>query len=210
MCYDLEASQRASVIGIISAFILYQSTNNSRLKGLAIFFGYVSLMQIYDWIFWETQDLLDPTKKKINQFFTKLAMITNHLQPLVYAWVIVYIAKLSLSNTCINLLILYAISGLIYSINIWNTLDVTVPTEKSGDSLDWEWNSGYGASIVYALFLASFTVTSLQIPGALGITLSLINILTFLFSAKTAKNKNIGRLWCNIAAYVPLFLLIFK
>jgi hypothetical protein len=80
MCYSKEVSQRSFILNLITSYILYTYTDNAENKIIAIFFAFVGSMQLYDWIFWETQDIKNTSQANINFITTKLAMITNHLQ----------------------------------------------------------------------------------------------------------------------------------
>ena len=63
---------------------------NKTNKILAIFFAFIGLMQLFDWIFWENQNISNQNEKLINFIFTKIAMFVNHLQPIVLA-IVIYI-----------------------------------------------------------------------------------------------------------------------
>jgi hypothetical protein len=89
-------------------------------KILGLFFGFVGLMQLYDWIFWDNN-----TRNKVNFVFTKIAMITNHLQPIVLGSLILmykgelpFISRLFFAS--------YTVSALLYSAIIYNRIDYTV------------------------------------------------------------------------------------
>jgi hypothetical protein len=211
MCYDLEASIKSSIIGVLSCYILYNSVLNvkkhSTYQMLALFFLFVTLMQIYDWIFWET--LKDNNgKNKTNYIFTKIAMITNHLQPIVLAYLINRVHPL---NDISKLIVgLYTLSALIYSIYVFYKIDYTVVSKKSTPTLDWQWNSEKYSSLFYGLFLLSFTLISYNLIFPLNLLMILINTGTFLFSYHVYKNGTLGKGWCTIAAYVPLLLVMME
>lgn len=87
-------------------------------------------------------------------------------------------------------------------------------TEKSSPGLYWQWNDLDNLSIsnefVYAIFLTTISVLSLQLFYPINIFLFAINIFTFFFSKYSYKNTEIGRMWCRIAAYIPLILIVFE
>ena len=209
MCFDLQASIRSSLTSAITCFILYTHNfhQNQRVhfifQRLALFFAFVSLMQVYDWIFWTNLK-----ENKTNYIFTKIAMISNHLQPLVLAFLINQVAPLS--DTSALVLGMYSIYSLYYSLQIYNKIDYTLVSERSAPSLDWKWNSLDNSRLVYTLFVASFTFTCLNLPYPLNILMVFINIASFSFSSYTAKNTTGGELWCGITAYIPLLLLFVE
>ena len=90
-------------------------------------------MQIYDVIFW-----LNQSNNNINYIFTKIAMITNYLQPIILSYLISQHYKLNNLTTII--LLLYVIYGLYYCINSFNKIDYTLVSKDSKPVLDWKWN----------------------------------------------------------------------
>jgi len=206
MCYDIEASKYSTVIGLASSFLLYNWSNDIVFKGLALFFAFVSLMQVYDWIFW-----LNLEKNGTNYTFTKIAMISNHLQPIVLAMIIYFFMGKQFDDVTLTIFTLYCVVSIVYSIYAFNKIDYTLVTERSKPSLDWQWNNLSGASVVYGLFLLCLSLlsfTSFDFP--LNYITVFINIGTFYFSMYTYKNSIIGRMWCHYASYVPVFLLILN
>jgi len=199
MCYTLEASITNGIISAITCWVLYTKTHNRVVKFLSIFFLFVSLMQWYDAIFWADSG-------QINRVFTKIAMITNHLQPLVLASVVI-LSGITLSNTSNFILSIYTIYAVIYSAIAFNQIDLTQVTEISAPVLDWQWNNLAGGGVMYTLFLLAFSSISLDIGGTLSLLLLIINLGTFAFSAFAFKRENLGQAWCQIAAYVPLLFL---
>lgn len=213
MCYDLNTSVNSSIIGMISSFILYNHHFNQNIesrkvfKVLALFFAFVTLMQIYDVIFWKSLQK-NSGKTNINFIFTKIAMITNHLQPIVLAYLINTIIPLNdLSKFTIYF---YSILISIYSILAFNKISYTIVTEESSPSLYWEWNNMDRGYLVYGIFLLTLCVLSLQLVYPMNMFLLIINLFTFFLARYKYKQSNIGRFWCNFAAYVPFVLLIFE
>jgi hypothetical protein len=172
-------------------------------QSLALFFFFVSLMQWFDTIFW-----LNQTENFTNFAFTKIAMIANHLQPLALAYFVSLHFKLS-DITKISLLV-YTIYAIFYSAYAFNQIKYTLVTEKSKPVLDWEWNSLDGGTVMYALFLLSFSLVALDLPYPLNYLLLVINIGSFVLSYYQSKRENIGKFWCILAAYVPLLIVIIE
>lgn len=205
MCYSKEASVRAAIVGFVSSAILYSNAKDEWYKNLAVFFAFVTLMQVYDAIFW---DSLSDNKggNNVNFILTKIAMISNHLQPLVLA----YLLSPQQSDTTKYILYAYAIVAIIYSINAYNKIKYTVVTKESYPSLYWEWNSLSNSFEMYSLFLIALTVLAMEMPYPLNYILSIINIATFAFSKWQYKNTDIGRMWCHTASYVPMIINIVQ
>lgn len=209
MCNTLKASINSSITSLITCAILFNHTFNQThtvhivFQSLALFFFFVSLMQWYDTIFWLNQ------KDNFTNFsFTKIAMITNHLQPLVLGYLVSLHFKLS--NITKVVLFMYTIYAIFYSAFVFDKIKYTKVTEKSTPVLDWQWNSFEGATVMYILFLLSFSLISLDLPTPINYVLLSINILTFGLSYHQAKKETIGKFWCILASYVPLFLVIIE
>ena len=52
MCYSYEQSRNNLIINIITCSILYNYKNNQIYKILALIFGYIGIMQLFDMIFY--------------------------------------------------------------------------------------------------------------------------------------------------------------
>lgn len=173
---------------------------------IAFFFLFVGLMQLYDYIFWTNS-----ANSGINQATTKIAMITNHLQPIVLMLLIMFVMKKKLNTITKSILGLYAVTAIIYSISNWGNLQGTQKTAESGDSLDWTWNHFTHSGILYALFLLSLVIliyTNFSDKGLRIISILLV-LITFFFSVWKYQIKlSAGRFWCYFASLVPIIYLI--
>jgi len=161
-------------------------------------------MQWYDTIFW-----LNQTENNINFVFTKIAMITNHLQPIILA-LIVYNVSLKFSSITIFFLILYIIFGIIYSTFAFNKIKYTLVTKKSFPVLFWEWNTLKGYFTMYTLFLIVFSLLFLELPYPINYIMLFLNLTSFIFSTYSIKKSSAGKLWCVIAVYAPLLLIVLE
>lgn len=202
MCYSKVASVRAAVIGFGSSFLLYNTSTNVVYKRLALFFAFVTLMQVYDAIFWDNEE------NNVNLTFTKIGMITNHLQPIVLAFLLSDIVTLSTMSMII--LFMYTVFALGYSAEAFKKIQYTKVTKESYPSLFWEWNSLPNSFMMYTLFVTTLTIIVMQLKPPISYIMALVNILTFTFSKFKYKNTEVGRMWCKNVAYVPLFLLIYN
>ena len=87
MCYSKEASLNIFILNILTSYALYTYNSPSNVhKVLALFFGFVGFMQLFDWILWSNQDISDPHQASTNYKTTKIAMFFNHLQPTVFGY----------------------------------------------------------------------------------------------------------------------------
>lgn len=202
MCYTEKDSLIAYIINFITSILLFNYSNDENLKIYALFFMFVGQMQIFDYIFWKNQEC-----NKINNLTTKLAIIFNHLQPIILLF-LQYIYNFEISMISIITLITYLIFGIKYSIEALKNVNCTLP---HNNILDWQWNKQQNAFSFYFLFLLSLTVFSFNFKTTSFKYLSaLINIISFIIASKTPiLNYSIGRIWCYYASLIPLFLTIF-
>lgn len=228
MCYSEEQSKKSFVINLITCYSLYTYKVTPTYKILALFFGFVGIMQFFDIIFWSTQNIKDEKTANMNFITTKLAMFANHLQPIVLAYLI-YIFTGKLGKFSMISILLYIVVISIYTINTYNKINYTLiekvsirdtndlffPYPDDDDirpSLKWEWNIQENANLVYALFLTTLMILSYEnFTYPFNIVLTFINLFTFVLSAFYYKGQSLGRFWCKFAAWVPLlFILLDK
>lgn len=201
MCYSAEASTYAFVFSSVSSLLLMQVE-----PALGAFFLFVGLMQLFDLVFWLNQD---QSGSRINWVTTKVAMIANHLQPVVLAWMLMYFRDTQLSVETQTLLLTYVICIIIYTALAWRHTSYTKVTEKSYPSLYWEWNDMPGSSLVYALFLMSLVALIWEgFAYPVNIIMSALSVISFFLSAYYYKGRTaVGRFWCYFASYAPLLVL---
>ena len=213
MCYTKDVSRNSFLINIVTCIVLYKTKNKTNMI-LALFFGFVGLMQLFDWIFWSNQDLLNSKEARINFATTKIAMIINHLQPIVLAGLI-YFFNGSLKSSSKFIVGLYTIFSIIYTINVYHQIDYTmaktinVYDNKRAQTLYWQWNDKIGSSFVYGIYLLCVSILTYEnLSFPINIIFALINIITFGVSGYYFKGNTIGRFWCAISSYLPLLILL--
>ncbi len=226
MCYSEEQSRKSFVINLITCYILFTYKDNSpTFKILALFFAFVGIMQFLDIIFWNNQNIQDPKQARINWITTKIAMFVNHLQPIILAYLI-YIYKGSVGRLSKMILPIYIISISIYTFNAYNNINYTLQEKVSirdindlffpypdddyiRPSLKWDWNIQRHSLIVYIIFLSTLLILAYEnFSYPFNIVLSFINLFTFVLSAFYYKGRSLGRFWCKLAAWVPLFFIL--
>lgn len=202
MCYSPLVSMVSFTVSLLGSLLLYATYD----KVLALFFIWVSLMQLYDWVFWHNQ-----AKTRTNYWTTKIAMITNNLQPIILALLIVYLGRHELTYLNKILVCLYSIVALIYIIYSWNRIDYTLPSPICNGGLYWQWNTLPWYWLVYSFFL--ITMISLfvyEFKSPLNIILVFLCVITYLYSSLFYwKNNMTGRIWCWIAGFIPMIVYIY-
>ena len=211
MCYTAQTSLHAFLFGVISSVILIMKSNSLKMSSLTsddikiigIFFLFVSLMQIYDYIFWSFPN------SRLNEITTKVACLTNHLQPLVLFLLLLYFKKsMKWSYLIIGI---YIILVGCYTVVNFHKLRYTTVSPRSDPSLDWTWNHWKFSSIIYTMFL--ITLVTLGMEGfsfPFNISFVLLAIFTFWFSFYKYRIKvSTGRFWCYFSALIPVGILAF-
>lgn len=208
MCYTLEKSRNAFIVSCISSillFIIAAKKGDSQLKSIALIFFFIGFMQLWDWFFWRY-----PKSSDENKLATKVAVIWNHLEPLVLAAVIYFVLKKDLKPVSKITIVAYTILILWYTLSNWSKLEGTFKSDKSGDSLDWRWNHFEYAGPIYALFLFALNILFYEhFTGWIKWFSIFIVTATFFFSYFKYQIKNsTGRFWCYFAAFAPVLYII--
>jgi len=214
MCYSIEDSQNAFIIGIVSSIILF-SKGTTDLKIISLFLLFLTFMQLYDYYFWKY-----PSREKknveCNQFITKLAIISNHLQPIVLLLLGLYFRGFDITvKGNMALIILYSILIIPYTKKAFEEIRTTDITKcedcPTKEVLTWSWNHLENGKLVYFVYL--LLVVSLLDKvienKSLKKFMIIFTIASFIFSIqKYLIIKNVGRMWCYISAFLPLFILL--
>jgi hypothetical protein len=164
---------------------------------------FVGIMQLYDYIFWKN---LPPSI--INKIVTKLAIITNHIQPFILA-LLIWLYKGKLGYYSKIGLLLYALLAIPFT--IYNLLKVDY-TDKSpvGYGLQWDWNYLNHMRYFYTIYIITVLLLILEnFNGYLRYITSIILIASFIFSLWKYNIYYVGgRFWCNYTGYIPIILLV--
>jgi hypothetical protein len=208
MCFSPEISLITFIIGIVGAYLSF-SLNTPSDKIIGLFFGFVSLMQGIEFILWKNK-----TCNETNKTFTSLGLILNHLQPIIL-FILILLLNKNLSYQKKNIIylcvIIYSIVIILYSSQF--KLQNECTSKNKSNHLDWNWNNLSYKYIAYGVFLITlFMLFLVGIPNEkYGIILSLITVLSYIFSFFIYKNKNvIGSLWCFFSSLFPIFWFIIR
>ena len=206
MCYTKEASAYSFIVGIAVSSYLYTRPNID-LKIIGGIFFLVSFMQLFDYVFWTTKS------KDTNRLFTKLAVIVNNIQPLVFAYLI-YKYKGSVKGE--KLVYLYGIVMVLYMMENWKLLSGAsgpVNTTEVGPdgSLYWSWNHWEYSGQFYIFFLGMLLYLGYyNLSSPYNTVLPSIILLLFIVSYFKYGVEIYGRMWCYFAPFIPLVFLFIK
>lgn len=202
MCYSKRVSAITWFISWISSLALFGGTNNQSLHSLALFFFWIGLQQLWDWLLWSW------TPPDIRNFIvTKVSMLCNHAQP-----IILWIVSPWHHPLPSMFVFLYIGAAIPYTIQIWDRIVYTEVTCVSNPSLEWKWNNQPGANRVYSLFMLSFlTQFALGFATPWNYLLCIFSILSYLVAwLDWHKQQVVGRFWCWLGALGPILLWILE
>lgn len=215
MCYSLEQSKIVFTVNIFTCYILYIYKNSPTYKILALFFLYIGLMQFFDIIFWENQNIKDEKQEKINYITTKIAMIVNFLQPIVLA-ILIYLFTGKLGKLSQIVIIIFTIFITYFTILTYKKINYTVVNEISvkytnemKPYLNWPWLSKINVSFIIFFLINYFILFYENFKYPLNIFSIFIGGLSFILSAYYYKRTLIGRFWCKVVAFMPIFFILF-
>jgi hypothetical protein len=198
MCYTFEVSATSFAINIVGCAVLFMYS-----PPVAVFFFFVGLMQLYDAIFWKNQ-----SENGTNWVTTKIAMVSNHLQPIVLAACITLLSRQRLRPVSLGMTVAYAIVALVYTAYSWNKVTYTLVRPVSAPSLSWDWNRVQGAYIMYSLFVATMLVVAYEnLKAPLNYAAVAFLVASLLLGQPYMKQVSLGRFWCFFASYIPIVLV---
>ena len=199
MCITSFDSILVYFVNIVSTYILYNFGGTEDAKVSALFLLFVGQMQIFDYIFWNTEKC-----STINKLTTKLAILFNHFQPLLLYYLMQYYG-MTMSRLSTILKSIYIYAATIYSILALYKVNCTGISEKTG-IIYWEWNFMPFNTLFYSLFMI-FMISTVQNfnDKKYSYFLTFLIISTYIVGHfKPILNETTGRIWCYYAALLPL------
>ena len=169
MCFTAEDSLVAYIINLIASITLFKKTDDNQIKVISLFLLFVGQMQIFDFLFWKNQSC-----NNINFIVTKLAILFNHLQPVIL-FLLLEFYNFEHSKISLIVFIAYIIYKISYNAKSLKEINCTLP---DNDVMDWKWNKLDNAKPFYALFLAYLTLAAFNLKD---------DKYKYLFAFKTLK-----------------------
>lgn len=204
MCFTAEYSRDAYFINTAGSLLLLYTTSNPEVRAVALFLLFTGIMQLFDYVFWTY-----PPPSNVNTFATKLAMVFNHLQPVVLL-LAVHSQKLRVGDASKILVLLYSVVAVVYSIRAWPKL---TGTQKSlrGQGLVWEWTLMPGARTMYVMFLAAFATGFMEnFSGYRRYLYTSLAAGLYAFSHLKYTVESRARMWCYLANMVPVVIFAIE
>ena len=87
-----------------------------------------------------------------------------------------------------------------------NNVCCTIP---NNNIIKWNWNNQSNANIIYTLYILSLISLSLNLTDY-SFILIILNLFSYFISHKIPiLSESVGRIWCYIASFIPLFFLFY-
>jgi len=210
MCYSKEVSAITYGIGSISSGLLYKvasDRDDDSLKIVALFFLFVIQMQLVDFILWSS----GPKCDSLNKLTSNIGSILNHSQLILLYALVRYFNKEGYDKhkrLIDGLVIVYILALIVYTLT---SMPISKCSEVSIDKhMKWHWNLGANSGILYMIFI--ITLAGLFYYGTkppYNNTIGIISVLSYVYATLMyRKTWVVGSMWCWIAAFVPVFLLV--
>lgn len=204
MCFNKEVSLVSFFTGVFFSYLIYQF-NDVSYKILGLFLGYVSLMQLIEFLLWSHQ-ICD----NYNKFISICAMILNNSQPIILAILLLTFYKQSKENKqyITGILIIYSIIILFYSSQFFKPENLKCTIKGGNPYLLWNWNDmpyWKSMSIIFAISLA--LLVYIGIPDKkLAYKVIIMGSFILISSAIIYPRNFVGTLWCFYSVFIPMIL----
>lgn len=198
MCYSAEVSLFSFAVGVgFSTLLLFRRNPFHRLLGA--FLGFVSLMQLVEFLLW-----IHPVCDAFNKSVSVAGMILNHSQPIVLALLTALFYGKSVG---LLLAIAAAYTAVIIPYSRQFTADLQC-SRRQCDSTDphlvWNWNNLPYNPLVYTVFLAAFVgIALVGMPQQEGRLFAIAAVVSYGLSSLIYERAVVGALWCFWTAFMP-------
>ena len=209
MCFSAQASLASFLVGIIGCVFVYNLKNRTQFDIiLALYIGYVSIMQGIEFLLWSHQKCDD-----YHKLISKMGMVLNSAQPLVLCIILLFISPRFMKNIHPILLIIlsYSLYAFFYFKQYTGNLQCTVP-RPDDPHLVWNWNIMSSYHIWWAVYIS--TVVLISILGMP--TLMIGSMFAFFASASLGLSillyprQDVGALWCFFTSLTPPLYYFYR
>jgi len=201
MCFSSEVSLLTLLIGLTGSLLVWNLGTNSD-KIISGYLGYVSLMQLTEYLLWNYQ--------KCDDFHKNISisgMILNVLQPVVLGILVLVLSPRQIYKILIYIILFVYISITFgwYVQQYTSDLQCTNP-RKDDPHLVWNWTIlkdyeiGWFGYIVTSMLISILGMPTLNS----GIFLALGLLISMLISIIVYPRQNMGALWCFFSAFGPI------
>lgn len=207
MCFSAEASLATLIIGLVGSYFVY-SLGKPTDRIIALFLGYVSLMQGIELILWKHQTC-DAAHKGVSV----LGAILNTLQPIVLGLLLLAISPRQTNAFEIkSIMVVYLACIMLYGIQyIFGDFMCTTP-RKDDPHLVWNWTIMPYYEVSWLLYIAAaVSLCILGMPSLnAGIAYGGFYLITMIASIILYKRQDMGAMWCFFTVFAPMLYLGYR
>ncbi len=208
MCFSAPVSLAAFITGMTFSYLLYLD-NDVSYKIIGLFFAYVVIMQLIEFLLW-THQYCDLYNKSVSF----VGMILNYTQPIVLGLLLLYFYKNmpKLNNKIIKVILaIYTISVVLY-ISQFMYEKHTCTVKKDNPYLLWNWLQMPYNDIINGLhILTMILLISIGLPNKMAAMIFiLLGSITLLTSLKYYARPFVGAIWCVFTAFIPMIIYFYK
>ena len=203
MCYSKELSMNSFLFGMTTSLLLIIFGKKENLHtnlAIGLFFMFVSLMQLVEYLIWSDINCVNG----MNKVGTKLGPILNHLQPIVFLILLNLFVK-SKNIIPTSIIVVLNVVYCVYVFHKYSDFKKECTSVNTLGHLYWDWKQNFNyISYFFIMILNTINYTSPLIN-----TTSIYSYLLLIFSAFKF-NQNIGEFWCLFVNSSPLIALFYQ
>jgi hypothetical protein len=204
MCFSAPVSIASFAVGAIGSARLY----TMRYVPEAAFYFVVVLMQLVEFFLWRLQDCADPRVARLNDMWTTIGTVVNHLEPVVLWTAVAWASCNRLPPWVHAYMVAFVACSIAYTMSSIGAARCTTVTDRSKPHLEWHWNSHVGHAWYYAMFVMALVLVSVYGLDH-GVRHAIVVCVSFASSFLVyQRSKSVGAMWCFFAAFIPWALPI--
>jgi len=194
MCFSEGASLATLLVGLTSSAFVY-SIGRPRDKIWGIFFAFVSLMQLIEYLLWKHK-VCDAYNKMLSMF----GIILNLLQPVVFFFLVMYFKDIPNKKPLYIIITLYVALLSKHFIDYMKSPSCIVKGE--GGHLRWKWADLKSAWFFHLIYIVSFMALGYY-SGMNGALWGVPLLYTISYAVYSRANV-VGEMWCVLAVFAPI------
>lgn len=208
MCFSAPVSLAAFITGMTFSYLLYLEKEVS-YKIIGLFFGFVVVMQLIEFLLW-THQKCDLYNKSVSF----IGMILNYSQPIILGILLLYFYKNmpEINNKIVKLiLIIYTVASILYMVQfIYEKNKCTI--KKDSPYLLWTWGQMNYQYIINVLHIITMILLiAFGLPDKIAaLVVILLGSISLLISNIYYPRPFIGAIWCVFTAFIPMIIYLFS
>jgi len=193
MCFSEKASLTTLLVGLVASAFAY-SLGRPEDKIYGLFFAFVSLMQLIEYLLWKHQ-----VCDAYNKMLSFMGKFLNLIQPIVLFLLVMYFKDIPNKKTLYIIIGLY--SAFLISCYNWNINDQQCIIKGTDGHLRYPW-SNFNI-VLHGVFVATLTAVAYYSGFRLApFVIPLTYLLSYLFYRPI---NMVGEMWCILAVFIPIF-----